>query len=109
MAEPTSTQAFRIANDTDFQKRVRLIALDVATDVLAEANTTANHNDRAKYALTLLANQLAESQRIAFVVVADNADAVAGASSQSDFGDDAIKTAISAAWNHLSGVYVPEA
>jgi len=41
--------------------------------------------------------------------VADNADAVAGASSQSDFGDDAIKTAISAAWNHLSGVYVPEA
>lgn len=109
MATPDSLKAFQIANSPDFQKRVLLIALKIAADVLAEANTVKAHNERAQYARRVFgADQRKEAQRAAFAIVAVNRDTVAAAKDHTGFTDAAIESAVSSVWNHLSGVFTPE-
>lgn len=108
MPQPTEL-ALNVANDVDFQKRTRLLIADVAGDVLAEANTVTDHDERAIYAVRVLNNLAEEGKRAAFIVVAENLNAAAAVESHTEFTDTVLKAAIAAAWNQLAGVYQPEA
>lgn len=102
-----SMDAFAIANDIDFQKRVLLLLSDVCTDVLAEVNTTPNHDARAAHAVLTLSNLRKEAERASFVLVGDNLSAVAGVTSQADFTDTQIKNALTNSFNSLASIFTP--
>jgi len=108
MPTPDTIPALQVAADPDFHKRLRLLLLDVALDVLSENASTPNHDERCRYAVSVFRNQHDAAQRAAYVVVASRIEAVAGVTDHLQFTDTAVRTALTSVFNSLAGVYEPE-
>ena len=95
-----------IASDSGFQGRCRYALMVAAVNVLAEVNTTTNHNKRANYGLAVLAGSA--NMLLVAILVLTNATiaAEANAATAPDFAipDADIQFAVNSLFNDLAGV-----
>lgn len=94
-------------DDTTFRNRIATGLTDVAYQVLAESDGTANHANRLAYAFRVLENTQQEADRFAKALLVKSKAAtiaqILGAT------DTAIETEIKAVWNEFADHYAPAA
>ena len=66
----TFEEAYALGNDPTWRARCQTAALQAATNVMSEPDTTAGHTERSAYANKVLLNPSLQSGQIAFGVAA---------------------------------------
>ncbi|KKL97412.1 hypothetical protein LCGC14_1834720 [marine sediment metagenome] len=103
-----SLEAFRLSNNADFQKRIRVILTNQAISVLNELGSVVEHGTRVKYAGRVLRNAELEGWRAALLLVAQYqaaaADAQRSDGGHGSFSDGELVAAIDGLFNTLAGV-----
>jgi hypothetical protein len=109
MAISNSRLASLLGEDTVFISRCKTIMLDVADDIMAEAQATPGHTQRVQYAQRVL-NAPEQMGRQAAPYLARTENVIAGGITMEDHGveagveDAALLAQINASWNVLAGV-----
>ena len=94
----TLEEAYQCGADPTWRSRCQSAALQAATNVMSEPNTTVGHTERAAYANKVLLNPSLESQAIAYGIAAQ--PAITGL----DATDNDILFTCNSLWNAWSGV-----
>lgn len=104
----TFTQLAQIAQNQDFQLRVKLGILSTALAVYSEPTTTTGHGTRAQFATKVLASTGYDLFAVSLAVLTapGNIATNANQSIVPDFGiaDTDITSQLSAMWNAMAGV-----
>lgn len=95
---PSLEERYQLGADPTWRARCQSAAIQAATDVMAEASSTAGHAERADFANKVLLSPSLQSAAIAFGVASQ--PGITGA----DASDSDIQFTINAMWNAWSGV-----
>lgn len=97
-------QGVALANDTTLQARVALGFFYVARGVLAENPETYGHEQRERFARSIVMSKYEAFQQYTAMVVTDPTVVAATPANQAAITDAQIVAAVTASWNMLSNV-----